>query len=133
MKKRRLAAGLLVMACMTGSVQAETGQTEYATDLAPEEVYALEERLNALGYLAGGYDEVYDEDTRLAIEGFQQANGLTVSGEADAETVARINDGTALSKEDYLRQFVQTYEEMEPLKNGDINESVSTMQKNLKE
>ena len=133
MKKRRLAAGLLVTACMMGSVQAEPGQTEYATDLAPEEVYALEERLNALGYLAGGYDEVYDEDTRLAIEGFQQANGLTVNGEADAETVARINDGTVLSKEDYLRQFVQTYEEMEPLKNGDINERVSTMQKKLKE
>ena len=112
---------------------AEPTETEYLVDLTSEEVYALEQRLYELGFLSGGYDEVFDADTRLAIESFQQANGLEVNGVPDGVLRDRLNSETALSRQDYLRRFADAYAQMPPLSKGNINGDVLMMQRRLKE
>lgn len=48
-----------------------------------KEVLALEQRLDLLGYYVGKVDEVYDEETAVAVRLFQTETGLTPTGVAD--------------------------------------------------
>ena len=129
--ERALALGLAVLTL--GGALAEPTETEYLVEMTPEEVLQLEERLSALGYLSGDANEVFDEDTRLAIESFQQANGLEVSGRSDDETLARLLSGEAVSRQDYLRRFANAYAQMTPLEKGSVNNDVQVMQRKLRE
>lgn len=127
---RALAVGL---ACLfLGPGLAETGDAPLI-GLPPEEVYALETQLNGLGYLSKEPNQTYDADTQTALESFQQANGLNVTGRLDSDTVAKMQSGTAVTRQDYLRAFIRRYQEMEPLKSGDINNQVQAMQQRLME
>ena len=138
MLKRRIAAMLtalmLGVGCLSGTVSgglAESAATEYLVGMAPDEIQRLENRLNALGYLTSDADQAFDAETRQAIQTFQQANGLEVTGEANEETLALLEGDGALSRQDYLRRFTQSYQEMEPLKKGDINNQVQLAQRRL--
>ena len=48
-------------------------------------MFAMQQRLAELGYLAVEYTGMYGEVTMEAVKAFQKANGLTATGEADAE------------------------------------------------
>jgi len=127
--KRRLAICLLALALCASPARSEA--VEVPANLSGDEVRALEDRLHALGYLAAEADSAYDADTRQALESFQQANGLIVTGRPDDDTRARLDGDAAISRQDYLRRFAQTYQDMEPLQNGNVNSQVQAMQQRL--
>ena len=131
MRIRQLTALILAVLITMASASAETVASEYLVNMTAEEVRALEERLHALGYLAAEADNAYDADTRQALEGFQQANGLIVSGQLDDDTRAVLDGDTAVTRQDYLRRFAQTYQDMEPLQSGNVNSQVQAMQQRL--
>ena len=132
MRNKRLLAGFAA-ALLLGGALAEPVATEYLVNLSPAEIRQLEQRLFQLGYLSGAYDEVYDANTRLALESFQQANGLTVTGAADEETQARLASNDALSRQDYLTRFANAYAQMTPMGRGSVSNDVMIMQRRLKE
>ena len=131
MKRRFLIWAVLLM--LTAVAAGESLSTEYLISLAPEEVLQLEQRLQALGYLTSDPDQSYDAETRQALESFQQANGLTVTGQPDAPTTARLYDETVISRQDYLQRFAASYRDMTPLRTGDINSQVQIVQRLLQE
>ena len=130
---KRMACLVLLAALLLGGALAEPVETEYLVDMTREEVRHLEDRLFSLGYLSVDPDEIYDANTRQAIESFQQANGLEVTGEANAATLERLNGADAVSRQEYLRRFANAYAEMTPLEKGASNNQVLVMQKRLKE
>ncbi len=132
MKIKALLAGLAAAALLGGAL-ADPVDTEYLVDMTSDQVLQLEQRLAQLGYLTNGFDGVYDADTRMAIESFQQANGLEVTGTADSATMDRINADDALSRQDYLRRFSSAYAQMTPMEKGSISNDVQQLQRRLKE
>ncbi len=122
-----LAAALLACAL------AEPLDTEYLVDMTAAEVAALETRLAELGYLTGESDGVFDGDTSAALQSFQQANGLEVTGEADATTLERMDSPDALSRQGYLARFANAYAQMTPLEKGSTSNDVLSVQRKLKE
>ena len=127
-ESKRPVALLAILLLLVGSAPAET-----AIGMAPEEVLKLEQRLEALGFMSSRADQTYDDETRQALESFQQANGLTVTGEADADTASKLYGETAISREEYLKRFSAAYQNMTPLRSGDINSQVQSMQRLLQD
>ena len=132
MKLRAILAALAAAALLGGAL-AEPVDTEYLVDMSSEQVLQLEKRLAQLGYLTESGDGVYDANTRMAIESFQQANGLEMTGAADAATMERMNSADALSRQDYLRRFSSAYAQMTPLEKGSASSDVQQLQRRLKE
>ena len=58
---------------------------------AKGDVRAMQQALKARGHDPGPIDGVHGPRTSAALKSFQQAEGLTVSGHADTETMARLN------------------------------------------
>ena len=127
-----IAALALVAAAILSGI-AETGEAQYISNMTPDQVLALEQRLNALGYLSAEADQVYDQDTRLALQTFQQANGMDVTGQLDDATQAALDSPDALSRQEYLTRFAESYRQMTPMRNGDINKDVQALQAKLVE
>ena len=132
MRIKILPVFLLAALLLCGAL-AEPVDTEYLVDMASDEVQRLEQRLHELGYLSADFDSVYDADTRKAIESFQQANGLEMTGTADAATLDRLNGADALSRQDYLRRFSSAYAQMTPLEKGSVSSDVQQMQRRLRD
>ena len=132
MKIRRILC-LAAAALLLGGALAEPLDTEYLVDMTSEEVQNLESRLSELGYLAVDSDSVFDADTRAALESFQQANGLDVTGAADTATLERLNSPDALSRQGYLARFANAYAQMTPLEMGSTSNDVLSVQRKLKE
>ena len=132
MKLKHCLAALLAAALLCGAL-AEPVDTEYLVDMTGAEVLQLQQQLNALGYLTVEYNGEFNADTRSALESFQQANGLEVTGAADAATLDRLNSGEALSRQDYLTRFASAYAQMTPLETGAVSNDVLLMQRRLKE
>ena len=63
----------------------------------------------------------------------RQANGLAVTGEADADTLDRLNSPDALSRQGYLARFANAYAQMAPLEKGSTSNDVLSVQRKLKE
>ena len=57
---------------------------------AGEQVTRIQQQLSALGYLSQEADGNYDFNTETAMRLFQMANELPASGDADADTLARL-------------------------------------------
>lgn len=66
-----------------------------------EPVRKLQERLSDLGYFTGSVNGRYGSDTVSAVQLFQLAHGLEVTGEADANTRSVMNSDQAISKSVY--------------------------------
>lgn len=132
MRLQKYLACCLVLSFLSAAL-AEPLDTEYLVDMTADEVYQLEERLSALGYLSGEYDGVFDAETSAALESFQQANGLEVTGSADGTTLDRLNSADALSRQDYLARFANAYAQMTPLEKGSTSNDVLSVQRKLKE
>ena len=129
--KRYLVIPAMILALAVGL--AEPSGTEYPVEMSADEVLQLETRLAELGYLSGEPNEIYDAETRLAMESFQQANGLEVTGIADAATLERLSRTDAVSRQDYLTRFANAYAQMTPLEKGSISNDVAVLQKRLKD
>ena len=104
-----------------------------AEDLPADAAYRVEARLSELGFLPGEPDGSMDDDTRVALEAFQQANGLTVSGAADEPTQAALDGGEVISRQEFLRRFAENYTQQAVLRPGDSGQEVQTLQRRLKE
>ena len=126
-------AAALAAALLLGTAQAEPSDAQNLVDMASEEVLRLEQRRSELGYFTGECDDIYDAETRLALESFQQANGLEVTGRTDAATLERLNSADALSRQGYLTRFANAYAQMAPLEKGSTSGDVLVMQRKLKE
>ena len=124
---------LLTALLMAGSALSEPVDTEYLVDMTSEQVVRLEQRLSELGFFTADSDSVYDADTRAALESFQQANGLEVTGLADTATLERLNSAEALSRQDYLTRFSNAFAQMAVLGTGAVSNDVLVMQRHLKD
>lgn len=98
--------------------------------ISPDEIYAIEQRLNALGYLSQA-DNVWDDATAAAIAAFQQANDLEVTGEADENTQNLLNGGEAVTRRGYLESFAQKYAGATAYENGDYGDEIIKIQQAL--
>ena len=66
-------------------------------ELAGNDVFQLEDQLAVLGYFTGDMvDGIFDDETEAALRSFQSAKQLPVSGIADLESLARLNEAIAL-------------------------------------
>ena len=99
-----------------------------------EEVDLLEvdHKLYELGYRDGACNGVLDEVTVNALRNFQVANGLEVTGDADAATVERLLGGEAVSEREYLESYAREYAESSALASGAQGAEVSRLQQALK-
>lgn len=70
---------------VTGELDADT-EALLLSDGAKTKTQQAQERLKSLGYLQGEADGAYGDRTREAVAKFQQANGLEVTGELDADS-----------------------------------------------
>ena len=103
---------------------------EAANDLKQDDegyrVRELKERLYCLGYFDGLRDEVFDERLSLALMNFQEANGLEMSGVADAETRAKLASEDCVD----MAAFEKVCETM-PLREGQTGYGVYLMTRRL--
>jgi len=120
----------LMLAC---GALAEPVDTEYLVNMSSEQVIQLEQRLSELGFFSADIDSTYDAETSAALESFQQANGLEVTGAADESTLQRLNSDEAVSRQDYLTRFSNAYAQMPALEMGATSNDVLVMQRRLKE
>ena len=127
---------IFLAAALSVGARAELSGADAQVDMSSEQTYRLEQRLSSLGYLSGEADETYDAETRSALESFQQANGLEVTGLADETTLERLNSADAVSRQDYLTGFANAYAQMVPLEKGSATNDATVlqrMQRKLKE
>ena len=132
MKYRKILV-LLAAVSLVGSALSEPVDTEYLVDMTSEQVVRLEQRLAELGFFSGSSDSTYDAETRAALESFQQANGLEVTGLADNATLERLESAEAVSRQDYLTRFANAYAQMTALEVGASSNDVLVMQRHLKD
>lgn len=62
----------------------------------------LQEKLKTLGFFSGECTGEFELETQIAIENFQRANGLSVTGEADSDTLRAVESAKAVTKGEYL-------------------------------
>jgi peptidoglycan hydrolase-like protein with peptidoglycan-binding domain len=83
-------------------------------------VKSLHSRLRSLGFYPGSITSAYTESTKVAVEAYQAAAGLTVTGEADSALQNKIaNDNTITGR-------------LTTLKYGDSYVAVKALQRKLK-
>src|SRR5918997_3516653 len=86
-------AGLLlagpVLVPTAASAQTGPGLT-YAQPLSPQALMAVQERLRQVGAYPGRADGVWGPDSQAALERFQQARGLQVTGNLNQATAATL-------------------------------------------
>lgn len=108
-----------------------TGNAE--TELSGEEILEIEQKLSDYGYFSENADSEFDEQTVEALQNFQLANGLEVTGTADERTVRRIRSEKAVSQAEYLEALAKENREGRDVKSGSSGSRVSAVQKKLKE
>jgi len=85
---QQIVAEMLNLMLDDADFEAPEDTTEYrvlAKGSKGNDVKALQEKLIAMGYLTGKADGVFGNMSKEAVSAYQQAMGLEVTGEADAE------------------------------------------------
>ena len=131
--KIKTTLALLAALSLAGSALSEPVDTELLVEMTSEQKIHLEQRLSELGFFSGECDSAYDAETRAAVESFQQANGLEVTGLADDATLQRLDSADAVSRQDYLTRFAGAYAQMTALELGATSNDVLVMQRHLKD
>ena len=131
--KIKMTLALLAALSLAGSALSEPMDTELLVEMTSEQKLHLEQRLSELGFFSGECDSTYDAETRAAVESFQQANGLEVTGLADGDTLQRLDSDDAVSRQDYLTRFANAYDQMTALEMGAASNDVLVMQRHLKD
>ena len=94
---------------------------------------ALAQSVDATARLAElGYLREDAENLDVAVQNFQTANGLEVTGGLDEATLQALASESALSKQEYLLSVAESYPE-EPLVSGKTGDSVRQMQQALRD
>lgn len=101
--------------------------------MSSERVLEIERMLYTLGYHNENFDALLDDVTRKAIRSFQEANGLTASGEADSATLQLLDSGMGVSCHQYLVSLREEYAGIPMLQLGSAGEAVAGIQRTLKE
>lgn len=70
----------------------------------------MQRRLTELGFDTKGIDSKYGNDTRDAVNAFQRANGLAITGEVDVETFERLLGVAAPGVRDRSLQLTAAFE-----------------------
>lgn len=86
------------------------------------EVTTLQNRLIALGYLAGSADGKFGRDTKSAVIAFQKANGLSADGVVGTDTSTRLYASNVVSN---------TVSSTQTLRVGAVSDAVRDMQNRL--
>jgi peptidoglycan hydrolase-like protein with peptidoglycan-binding domain len=63
--------------------------------MAGDDVRQAQKALRAQGFYHGAIDGLYGPQTRSAVDRYQRKNGLRDTAQLDADTMARLNGGTA--------------------------------------
>ena len=82
----------------------------YSVGDRADDVLAIEERLEVLGYFPGKVDGVFDTLTQKATEQFQESVGLFVYGVMDYTTQNALNNEITKAEMEVDRQFEKAYE-----------------------
>ena len=130
---KRTVSLLLALLLLSPAALADGSDAGALVDMTSDQVVRMEQRLWDLGYFSGESDSTYDAETRSALESFQQANGLEVTGAADSATMERLDSADALSRQDYLTRFANAYGQMATLEKGSVSNDVMVMQRKLRE
>lgn len=94
-----------------------------------EHVKALQSQLQALGYLDGSIDGNFGPKTRQAVEAFQSASGMVVTGLADQETQAALFAIEVPHAQEYeALKYDKIYADPIPYKGHAVNFSGTVMQ-----
>ena len=104
----------------------------HAAEWEPERILQTERALYALGYHDENCDDTLDDDTRRAIESFQIANDLPVTGEPDDATFESLQSG-GVTCHDYLVALAQEYTDAPILQAGSSGEAVARIQRVLQQ
>lgn len=102
-------------------------------NLTGKQILEIEQKLYALGYHDENCDAQIDDGTRKSLISFQTANGLEPTGEPDNATIALLESGECVTCHDYLSGLVGKYAELPILQSGSAGESVSQIQRKLKD
>ena len=88
---------MLLPKIQLGELPSLTSDATLSVGSGGTDVVSLQQQLINLGFLTGGADGVYGNGTAGAVSAFQEANGLTATGTADAITrlvAAAVADGS---------------------------------------
>ena len=109
-----------------GNANVTSGETALVSTLRygseGNEVTTLQNRLIALGYLAGSADGKFGRDTKSAVIAFQKANGLSADGVVGADTSAKLYASNVVSN---------TVSSTQTLRVGAVSDAVRDMQNRL--
>ncbi len=89
-----------------------TSSNRYTIGDTHDDVLAIEERLDVLGYFVGEVDGVYDNMTYQATMNFQANTGLFPYGVMDYSTQAMLNDKIELLQEEVDKQLEKAIEHL---------------------
>lgn len=101
--------------------------------MSSERVLEIERMLYTLGYHDENFDALLDDVTRKALRSFQEANGLTPTGETDSATLQLLDSGMGISCHQYLVSLREEYADIPILQSGSAGEAVAGIQRKLKE
>ena len=114
-----------------------SGYIELSKGSSGTAVYNLQQRLIALGWLSGGADGSFGDNTRNAVSAFQNAAGLTANGVADTLTQqylysvdAPMYTAPVVTPTPPAENVYTGYQALQP---GDSGDLVKAMQARLKE
>lgn len=86
-----LAGLLLTGPALVPAASAQTGPgLTYSQPLSPQALMAVQERMRQLGAYPGRADGIWGTDSQSALERFQQARGLQVTGNLNQATAATL-------------------------------------------
>ena len=105
---------------LTGGETALVSTLRYGSE--GNEVTTLQNRLIALGYLAGSADGKFGRDTKSAVIAFQKANGLSAAGVVGTDTSAKLYASDVVSN---------TVSSTQTLRVGAVSDAVRDMQNRL--
>lgn len=109
-----------------GNANVTSGETALVSTLRygseGNEVTTLQNRLIALGYLAGSADGKFGRDTKSAVIAFQKANGLSADGVVGTDTSAKLYASDVVSN---------TVSSTQTLRVGAVSDAVRDMQNRL--
>ena len=109
-----------------GNANVTSGETALVNTLRygseGAEVTTLQNRLIALGYLAGSADGKFGRNTKSAVIAFQKANGLSVDGVVGEDTSAKLYASNVVSN---------TVSSTQTLRVGAVSDAVRDMQNRL--
>ena len=124
MMMRTLCAAMAIGLCFGGCAEQSVGS---------ERMLEIERALYSLGYHDDNFDALLDDVTRKALRSFQAANELPVTGEADSATLNLLDSGMGITCHQYLVELKDEYSNLPILQSGSSGESVSGLQKKLKD